>query len=373
MEEDNKKGEQSSQSKKERLKKYIHSLQSSLLDISHSYSRPLSSILPEERRVEDSLLFDDIDIEACYDRFSSWEGSISKKAIRDWLNQFETNLEKNIAYLLLSKFQFFSKSDIENGTRSLQNKLLDSLSKKDSPWQAFRADPKVYLKDDEAEFKKWSRNNIIRYAAFPSPPNTSVESQYRLWGIYERAALTATSVPDGKKIRPLIEYFQSGTVNPEASVFVFMDYTNASGNQLAKCIREIHKLLQKYPEYRQSLFIFMYVVQAESFDLASLELAPESSETIYYEPMLDYKNKEIMDLLAHHQIYESEYESFIEKYCLRATGKSEPGYRNSGALTCHHYSCPNNTLPFFHKPRSKNWEPLFRNSQTPTATRYKKH
>ncbi|WP_436836026.1 phosphoribosyltransferase-like protein [Laspinema palackyanum] len=61
-----------------------------------------------------------------------------------------------------------------------------------------------------------------------------------------------------------------------------------------------------------------------------------------------------------------------EKYCLQASGSTDAGYRDSGALTCHHYSCPNNTLPFFHKP-GDNWDSLFINSQTPTATRYKKH
>ncbi|PHM10215.1 hypothetical protein [Nostoc sp. 'Peltigera malacea cyanobiont' DB3992] len=79
MEDDRKKANHSSQSKSDRIKKYIHSLQISLSDITQPYSRPLSSILPEERRVETSLLFDDIEIEACYDKFSSWEGSLSKK------------------------------------------------------------------------------------------------------------------------------------------------------------------------------------------------------------------------------------------------------------------------------------------------------
>ncbi|MHC5728097.1 MAG: phosphoribosyltransferase-like protein, partial [Nostoc sp.] len=267
----------------------IKQLQRKLEEIVQPYQKPISSILPKERHVETSLLFDDIEIEACYDRFSSWEGSLSKKKIRDWLNQFETILEKNIAYLLLSKFQFLSKPEIESATRSLQQKLLDLLLKEESFWEAFRDDPKVALKDDTSEFKKWLRNKIIRYAALPSPPNTSVESQYGLWGIYERSALTATSVPDGKKIRPLSEYFQGGTGDYEISVFVFMDYTNGSGNQLAKCIREINKLLEEYPAYKQSLFIFMYVVQAASFNLASIEFAPENSETIYYEPMLGYK------------------------------------------------------------------------------------
>lgn len=200
----------------------IKQLQRKLGEIVKPYQRPISSILPEERQVETSLLFDDIEIEGCRERFSTWTGSISTKKIRVWINQFETTLEQNIAYLLLSKFQFFSKTDIESASQNLQKKLLDLLLTKESLWKAFRDDPKVALKDNEAEFKKWLRNKIIRYAALPSPPNTSVESQYQLWGIYERSALTATSVPDGKKIRPLSEYFQAGTGNHETSVFVLI-------------------------------------------------------------------------------------------------------------------------------------------------------
>ncbi|HEY9694179.1 MAG TPA: hypothetical protein V6D15_18400 [Oculatellaceae cyanobacterium] len=350
----------------------IKQLQRKLGEIVKPYQRPISSILPKERQVETSLIFDDLEIEACYDRFSSWDGSLSKKAIRNWVNQFETTLEQNIAYLLLSKLQFFSKTDIESASRYLQEKLLDLLMAKEHLWNAFRDNPKVALKDNEAEFKKWLRNKVIRYAELPPPPNTSVESQYGLWAIYERSTLTTTSAPDGKKIKPLREYFKTGTSTYENYVFVFIDYTNGSGNQLAKCIREINKLLAQYPTYKQSLFIFMYVVQDISFNLASIEFAPENSETIYYEPMLGYKSQEIMALIASHQISESEYDDFIEKYCLRASGNSAAGYRNSGALTCHYYSCPNNTLPFFHKSNN-NWQPLFKTSQTPSATRYKRH
>jgi hypothetical protein len=92
----------------------INLLRRKLSYIVNPYRRPLSSILPEEREVEISPLFDDIDIEACYERFDSWDGSLSKKKIRDWINQFEATLDQNIAYLLLSKFQFFSKTHIES-------------------------------------------------------------------------------------------------------------------------------------------------------------------------------------------------------------------------------------------------------------------
>lgn len=292
-----------------------------------------------------------------------------KNKIRNWLNQFDTPLEQNIANLLLSKLQFFSIDKIEAATRSLQAKLLNFLIEKDSIRQVFYSDTKPAVKN-EAELQKWLRNKIIRYAILPSPPDTSVESQHRLWGVYERSALTTTSSQSGKKLKLLKEYFEAKKGEPENCVFVFMDYTNGSGNQLAKCIREINKLLGEYPAYQNSFFIFMYVVQSKSFSLDNIEFAPQKSATLFYEEMLDYKSLEIIELLASHKISIAEYDAFIEKYCLRASGKPSVGYRESGALTCHHYSCPNNTLPFFHKS-SQNWEPLFRNSQTPSATRYK--
>ncbi|HAA29866.1 MAG TPA: hypothetical protein DCE56_21925 [Cyanobacteria bacterium UBA8553] len=348
----------------------INSLRRKVLDIMTPYRRPISSILPEERQVENILLFDEeTDSEAYYDRFSSWEGSISKKKIRDWLNQFETTMDKNIAHLLLSKFQFLSKSNIEVATRNLQAKLLNLLFEHENLRQAFRSEPKAAVKD-EAEMQKWLRNKVIHYARLPNPPDTAVESQDRLWGVYERFALTEASVPNGKKFKPLEEYFKASSSEPETSVFVFMDYTNGSGNQLSKCLREINKLLSKYPEWQKSLFVFMYVVQAELFRIEDIELRPQKSLTLFYEAMLHYKSTEIMKILSDNQITEAEYDDFIERYCLRATGKPSVGYRQSGALTCHHYSCPNNTLPFFHSP-NKNWEPLFRKSQTPSATRYK--
>jgi hypothetical protein len=351
------------------ISKNIKLLRRPLSSLTNAYNKPISSILPEERKVEQSLLFDDIEIEDHYDHFSGWEGSISKKKIRDWLNQFETTLDKNIAHLLLSKFQFFPKRAIEEATRSLQQKLLNLLIQKEILSQKFYSDPKSPVKN-EVEFQKWLRNKIIRYAMLPSAPDNAVESQHPLWAIYERSALTATSSPDGKKFRPLKEYLEVISGEPENSVFAFMDYTNGSGSQLAKCIRDINNLLKEYPAYQNSFFVFMYVVQSKSFSLNSINLPPPNSETLCYEEILYYKSSEIMKLLASHEISEAEYDAFIEKYCVRASGKPSVGYRDSGGLTCHHYSCPNNTLHFFHKP-STNWEPLFRNSQTPSATRYR--
>lgn len=349
---------------------YIEKLQrENWYDLTASYREPLSSILPLFREVEHCLLFNEIDIEAHYDRLRDWEGSISKKKIQDWLNQFEPILDQNIAYLLLSKFQFFSKSDIEVACRSLQDKMLDSLLDKETLQQAFHSAPSPAEKT-EANFRKWLRNKVVRYARLPTPADTSVESQDRLWGVYERAALTKNNVSSGKKFKPLKEYFEASSGEPETSAFVFMDYTNGSGEQLRKCLREIHKLLKKYPKWQNYIFVFIYVVQSEYFDIENIELRPQNSETLYYEPMLHYKSLAIMEMLEQNKITEAEYDRFVEKYCLRASGKADLGYGQSGSLTCHHYSCPNNTLPFFHSSKN-DWLPLFSKSQTPRGAKYK--
>ncbi len=287
MEENKSDSDQPQKSSSARISSYIKfSLQKSLSDLTKPYSKPISSILPEEREVEKILLFDDVDLDSHYERLKGWEGSISKRKIRDWLEQFDTTIEKNIAHLLLSKFQFFSIDRIEAATRSLQAKLFDLLIEKEGLHAAFNSAPNPPEKTD-TNFRRWLRNNIIRYARFPSPPNTSVESQDRLWGVYERSALTSTSSPDGKKLRPLKEYFEASSGKPENSVFVFMDYTNASGNQFTKCIREIHKLLTKYPAWQNCFFVFMYVVQSKSFRLDSIDLVPDKSDTIFFEEILD--------------------------------------------------------------------------------------
>lgn len=370
MEEYRKDADRYPTSKNARISSYIKPLQRPLSELMQPYTRPISSILPEERSIETSLLFDDIEIEAHYDRFRDWEGSMSKDKIRNWLNQFEAILDQNIAHLLLSEFQFFSKSDIESACHRLQDKMLDSLIAKETLGQAFHSAPSPAEKT-EANFRKWLRNKVVRYARLPSPADTSVESQDRLWGVYERAALTKTNVSSGKKIRPLQEYFEASSGEPETYAFVFMDYTNGSGEQLRKCFRAIHKLLNNYPTWQYSIFVFMYIVQSESFSIENIEVRPENSETLYYEPMLHYKSPAIMEKLGQHKITEAEYDEFVQKYSLRASGKAALGYRQSGSLTCHHYSCPNNTLPFFHSSNN-NWLPLFPKSQTPRGANYKR-
>lgn len=342
----------------------FNKLEKKLDEITSPFKISIYSILPPKRQIDSEKIFDDID--ALYDRFSSWEGTISKKLIQNWLNQFETTLDKNIAYLLLNKFQFFSKNDTESATLTLYEKLINTLKEKDNLRILFDQDAKANVKT-EAEMEKWLRHRVIRYTRFPSPPKTSVESQDRLWGLYERIVLTETSCPDGRKFDSLESHFKKA--NLETDVFVFMDYTNGSGNQLKKCIGEINKLLDQYPEYKQSFFVFLYIVQSELFSFDNIN-APINSKTIFYEKMFYYKDAKIMQLLENHEITETEYDTFIKKYCSRSSGKAETGYHQSGSLTCHYYSCPNNTLPFFHEDKN-NWIPLFPNSQTPSATRYK--
>jgi hypothetical protein len=358
---------QMSDAQKLKLAGYVKSLQTNLSDLTLPYRIPLSQILPEERQVSKVEIFDDIDLEAIYDHLTDWEGRISKKKIRDWLNQFEAFIDKNIAYLLLQNFQYFSKVSTQQAVSLLRRKLLNNLRQQPNLRKASFANS---VAQNQLDFEAWLEGSLFHYAILPSPGNTSIESQHRLWAIYEKFALS--HCPNVRKFKPLEEMFKGSSCEPRNSVFVFMDYTNGSGNQLDKCGKKICELLkiEEYSRWKDAIFVFLYVVESPSFNISNIT-TPQNSVTIRYEEMRHYRSSQVLNAISEHGISETEYESFIGKYCLISTGEESVGYRGGGFLTCHHYSCPNNTLPFFYK-RSNNWIPLFETSQKPTAKRYKK-
>jgi len=356
---------------------YLESLQENWYDLTATYRTPISSILPQEREVEEKEIYDICHIEAIAERLREAPGTISTNTLRKWLNQFDSFLDKNIAYLLLSEFQFFSEDNIKSAVKHLRDKLLNFLIEQEYLSKVFHSLENPPTKT-EIQFKRWLRNKVIRYAWFPQPQTTGVESQHPLWGYYESHALTGseTGCPSASKPRLLKDYFENTwyndpeNVDPENTVFVFMDYINGTGKQLSKCVPLIDKLLEQYPKWKQSYFIFMYIAQSKAFRKENIKLSTENWQTIYAEPMLDYKHSKILEELSSYKISETEYEEFVNKYCRRA-GSTSLGYLDSASLTCHHRSCPNNTLTFFWKS-SRDWTAIFDHSQTPNATRYGK-
>lgn len=359
--------EQTPDTQQSQLAGYFKSLQTSLSDLTLPYRIPLSEILPEERQVDEVEIFDDTDLEAIYDRLSDWEGKISKRKVRDWINQFETCVDRNIAYLLLQNFQFFSKASVQQSVNLLRRRLLNYLVQQSVLREALNTSN---VAQNQLDFETWLEGKFIHYSMLPSPGNTSIESQHPLWSVYEKFALS--HCPNVRKFKPLEEMFRGSSCEPQNSVFVFMDYTNGSGNQLAKCSKEICGLLslEKYSQWQNAIFVFLYIVESPSFNITDIT-APPNAVTLYYEEMRHYKNPQVLNAILEHGISETEYEAFVRKYCMISTGEESVGYRGGGFLTCHHYSCPNNTLPFFHK-NSNDWMPLFETSQKPTAKRYKK-
>lgn len=359
------------------LIKYLESLQENWHDLTALYRTPISSILPQQREVDEIEIYDTHHIDAIAERLRQAPGTISTNTLREWLNQFDTFLEKNIAYLLLREIQFFSEDSIKSDVKNLRDKLLNFLIEQDDLIEAFHSLENPETKS-EIQFKRWLRNKVIRYAWFPQPQTTGVESQHTLWGYYESHALTGseTGCPPASKPRLLKDYFENNwysdpkNVDPENTVFVFMDYINGTGKQLSKCVPLIDKFLEQYPKWKQSYFIFMYIAQSKVFKKENIKLSTENWQTIYAEPMLDYKDSKILEELSSYKISETEYEQFVNKYCRRA-GATSLGYLDSACLTCHHRNCPNNTLTFFWKS-SNDWTAIFDHSQTPNATRYGK-
>jgi hypothetical protein len=355
---------------------YLESLQENWYDLTETYRTPISSILPQEREVEEKEIYDIYHIEAIAERLRQAPGTISTNTLREWLNQFDTSLEKNIAYLLLREIQFFSEDSIKSAVKNLLDKLQNFLIEQEQLSQAFHSLENPPTKS-EVHFKRWLRNKVIRYAWLPQPQTTGVESQHGLWDYYEIHALTGseTACPDVSKPRLLKDYFENPwyndfqNVEPENTVFVFMDYINGTGRQLSKCLPLIDKLLEQYPKWKKSYFIFMYIAQSKNINKENIRLSTEKCQFIYADPILYYKDSKILKLLSDEKISEIEYENFVKKYCQRAGSKSL-GYLNSAFLTCFYRSCPNNTLTFFWKS-SSSWKAILDDSQTPSATRYR--
>ena len=351
------------------LSEYFNHSQDDWFNLTQAFREPISSILSLVREIDEKELYDRFAIDDICNKFRSVPGGISVSKVENWLGQFNSCLEKNLAYLLLQNIQFLSEDRIRAAVRISRDHLLELLTEDESLKRQFHSDPREFDKS-ELNFKRWLRNNIIRYALFPHSHKSNPESQNLLWTYYETNALMGheTSCPTVSKPKILKEYFEDSYYKPEKSVCVFMDYTNGSGRQLQDSLTELDKLLEKYPAWQNTLFVYMYVVQSTNFRRENI-FSSANWRTIFYEPMLSYKDERIMQVIQEYSVSELEYDNFVHKYCLLA-GSTSAGYRDSGSLTCHHYSCPNNTLDFFHSTKA-GWRNLFDSSQTSGATRYK--
>lgn len=351
------------------ISEYLSHSQDDWFDLTETLREPISSILPPVRVIDEKELYDRFTIDEICNKFRGVPGGISVSKVENWLSQFGSYLEKNLAYFLLLNIQFLSEDRIRSAVSILRDQLLELLIKDEGLKSQFHSDPREFNKS-ELNFKRWLRNNVIRYALFPHSHKSNPESQNLLWTYYETNALMGheTGCPTVNKPKILKEYFEDSYYKPEKSVCVFMDYTNGSGRQLQDSLTELDKLLEHYREWENTLFVYMYVVQSTNFRRENIR-SNANWRTIFYEPMLHYKDERIMQILRKYSVSELEYDNFVCKYCLLA-GSTSAGYRDSGSLTCHHYSCPNNTLDFFHLNRG-GWRNLFDSSQTSGATRYK--
>jgi hypothetical protein len=351
------------------LSEYFNHSQDDWFNLTKAFREPISSILPPIREIDEKELYDIYTIDEICNKFRGVPGGISPSKVQDWLSQFDSCLEKNLAYLLLQNIQFLSEDRVRAAAINLRDQLLNSLIEVESLVNQFHSTSKPSNKS-ELNFKRWLRNNIIRYAWLPHSHKSNPDSQSRLWGYYKTNALKGrnTGCPNVGKPMTLKEYFEDSFYNPENSLFVFMDYTNGSGKQLQDSLTELDKLLNEYPVWQNSIFVFVYVVQSTTFRGENIS-SNAKWRTVFYEPMLSYKDEKIIQAIQKYGVSESEYKDFVKKYCLRA-GSTSAGYLDSGSLTCHHYSCPNNTLDFFHSTK-RGWRKLFDSSQTSGATRYK--
>lgn len=352
---------------------YINKNEEKIEWLIQQYYPPISSFFPPERRIETELIYANADLSSLADKFSDYIFPISTRDIEDWISQFETTLHKNIAFLLLKKIQFLSRSKVIEGCVNLRSQLLNLLRSWHPIQSAFKANTSTI--PEETALDSWIENHVIHYAHLPlgkgNTSQTRMQQTYELlWDVYKKTSIQHCHTV--RRFEPLDFHFTQSKKNIDATAFVFMDFTNASGDTLTRNVEAINKLINGLDEsrrkaWREALYVFMYIVESKNFDKTKLKEVLPNSFTISAEEMLAYNDTSVINFLSENEILEDEYQAFVKKYCMLFGNR---GYNNEGFLTCHYYSCPNNTLPFLYKEKPGRWKRLFQNSQIPRAGTY---
>lgn len=356
--------------KQQTIADYIDEKCEKIGDLIRKYHPPISTFIPTARKVETEEIYTDDDIRSLSDKFSDFIFPISTQDIKKWLSQFETFKDKNIAYILLKKMQFLSRNKVIEGCRTLRYHLMNFLKNHPALKEAFYTH-NPSLRHNDSAFESWLENHCIHYSNLPSgkgnTSQTRMQKTYEvLWDIYKSKAVQHCH--QTRRFEPIEFHFSNSKKDADKTVFVFMDFTNASGDTLVdKNAKAIRKTLKEFSKWENSWFVFLYIVESRKFQKEKLQALLPNSTTLFAEEMLSYDEPSVIAFLENHEISQEEYEAFIDKYCSLF---GEKGYKDQGFLTVHYYSCPNNTLPFFYKEIPGKWIRLFQPSQIPRAGRY---
>ena len=255
-------------------------------------------------------------ISKIYDTFKDHHSEISKKKIRNYLNQFK-EMDRDLGLRVLENVNYFSNIRVTK-----QIKLLATL-----------LNEQVGLKDE----------NVL----FCSMSATSGTSSDTMLGAVRRAAKLSSSLYGSKFI--FLRDLEKMQPNENKKI-IFVDDFIGSGTTVAR----LWELIQNW-NCASFKFYIGIIVGYESvieqieedypFTIISAEEKLKDSSKIFHATNSNFNNKE---------------KNIIKRYCKNVETRKEfrYGYKNTQSLLVFYENTPNNTIPILHH-KTPEWQPLF--------------
>lgn len=290
--------------------------------------------------LETSLFVTDEEIFELEKKWGLYRGErITGQKIRAWLNQFENNSERRLAFKLLLHFRFYD----ENKIREMLKNLHDLVSR------------------NIVTSIKWNKNRTLLLSAFGNI-NKSGSSLLRMYQS-ENSILS-------ENIKSTSELFLTLKNKHEIRAICFIDDIIASGKTVIDNIKAV--LNEEFIALLQERSIRIFIAAICGFE-EGIQNIEKSLET-YDKFNLIRENIEIkvFDLIRENEkafhseagVFDSsneisEAKSVMQKYGVKLVANNPLGKNNNQLLVAFSDNCPNNSLPIFWQ-ETKNWIPLFK-------------
>jgi AAA+ ATPase superfamily predicted ATPase len=272
----------------------------------------------------------------------SWElyrgSKIGSEDIRSWLDQFENNLERRLAFKLLKNINFYGETKIREKLKIIHNSIKKEIIHSMNTGERVRKD---ILISSFGQLTKSGPSYLRIYAAENSITSHSVKSYHEL----------------GKSIE----------ADENIKAIVFIDDIIASGESMLGHINKLNEDIGIILENR-NILIVIGIICGMSSGVDNCISGIEKLD-INYKIIIktcDILSNENKCFHEKSSIFDNDHErskalAMARKYGTRVDSRSPLGYNDGQLLVVLKDNCPNNTLPIFWGGASNpSWRPLFK-------------
>ncbi|QKJ22166.1 hypothetical protein [Poseidonibacter lekithochrous] len=290
---------------------------------------------------------------------SIWKEDINKLSIEKWLNNFETETEKELVLKLLSQFMYFNVKEI----RTCLNTMYEDLYK--TPIiQEYRKETNSFNLEEYTNFF----NHELKKTRFVLLGNPSESSSLLLYFFRQENSLRKDLFCSLSEIK---------TIHEDIERVIIIDDLTASGSQAIKFIKENVNDLKK-DKIKFSYYVLFATTEAideimktiKSLEIISFELKfifkLDNTFKVCNEKSKYIDNKEEITLLKENSetFYYDKFDFDYKEYGLKDKDSLKKylkscGFKDSQLLLGFFYNIPNNTIPIIWA-ESDEWTPIFK-------------